>query len=166
MTTPGLEDPREEPGHLPTDDVLVRTLTEGDLEPVVRVDSASMGRPRREYYAAKLRTALTEGKLQTSLVAELDDHVVGFVLAKVYYGEFGQAEPVAVVDSMGVDPAYRKRHVGQALLRQLLLNLGALGVERVQTEVDWQQLDLMSFLAAQGFVPAPRLCLERRLGSP
>ena len=69
-----------------------------------------------------------------------------------------------MIDSIGVDPPSRGQHVGQALLRQLLINLQALRVERVQTEVDWNQIDLLHFMHRNGFDPAPRVCLERQLG--
>ena len=152
-----------EDGVLPTDAVTVRDLRASDISAIVRVDRASTGSARREYYEAKVRAVLTEPKLRTSLVAELDDHVVGFLLARVHYGEFGRAEPVAVIDSLGVDPEYRKRHVGQALMRQLTMNLSALRVERIETQVDGSQRDLLAFLAKCGFGPAPRVCLERGL---
>jgi len=148
---------------LATDAVPVRELRKDDLAAIVKIDKASTGRPRAEYYEAKVRQAIDEPKLRTSLVAEQDGHVVGFLLARLFYGEFGRTEAVAVIDSVGVDPAFRGRHVGQALLRQLVLNLTALRVERIETEVDWQQFDLLSFLARNGFRPAPRLCLERVL---
>ena len=151
-------------GVLPSDDVPVRALRNDDLAAVVKIDTASMGRPREEYYRAKFEESTERGGgPRTSLVAEIDGHAVGFVLAKVYYGEFGQSEPVAVIDSIGVDPRFRGQHVGQALLRQLLINLQALRVERVQTEVDWNQINLLHFLNRNGFKPAPRICLERQL---
>lgn len=151
------------PGELLEDRVAVRTLREDDLADLIRVDRAAMGRAREEYYRAKVRAALREATLQASLVAELDDRVVGFALATLYYGEFGRPEPVAVVDSLGVDPEYRHRHVGRALMRQLLMNLRALGVERVETQVTWEQLDVLRFLASQGFRPAARIALELEL---
>ena len=152
-------------GVLPTDHVPVRALREDDLTAVVKIDTASMGRPREEYYRAKFRESLEQAAgPRTSLVAEIDGHAVGFLLAKVYFGEFGQAEPVAVIDSIGVDPRFRGQYVGQALLRQLLINLQALRIERVQTVVDWGQIDLLHFMHKNGFDPAPRVCLERRLG--
>ena len=157
------DDHEDEDGKLPTDAVTVRELREGDLAAIVKIDRASTGHARREYYESKLKAALAEVKLRTSLVAELDGHVTGFLLARVYYGEFGKAEPVAVIDSIGVDPAFRKRRVGQALLLQLTNNLRGLRVERVETQIDWTQIDLLSFLMRQGFRPAPRLCLERTL---
>jgi ribosomal protein S18 acetylase RimI-like enzyme len=153
-----------EPGLLETDAIAVRALRDDDLGAIVKIDAASMGRPREEYYRAKFREAHEEAAgPRTSLVAEVDGHPVGFLLAKVYYGEFGQAEPVAVIDSVGVDPRFRKQHIGQALLRQLLMNLQGLRIERVRTEVDWEQLDLLHFLQRNGFAPARRFCLERTL---
>lgn len=150
-------------GSLPTDAVLVRDLRVPDLMAIVKIDRHSTGRLREDYYKAKLKAAVSEPTLRTSLVAEIDGHVVGFVLARLFYGEFGRAEAVAVIDSLGVDPAFRKRSVGQALLRQLLLNLRALRVERIETQVDWDQFDLLAFLAKNGFRPAARMCLEREL---
>lgn len=157
-------DAERDDGTLPTDAVLVRDLRESDAGAIVKIDRASTGRLRDEYYRAKVKAALAEPMLRTSLVAEIDGHPAGFLLAKVFYGEFGHAEPVAVIDSVGVDPKMRGRHVGQALMRQLTMNLTALRVERIETQVDWDQFDLLAFLAKNGFRPAARLCLERRLG--
>ncbi len=86
---------------------------------------------------------------------------MGFVVATVFFGEFGVMEPSATLDAIGVDPASRRRHVGEALVRQLRLNLGALRVTRLRTEVSWDDFDLLAFCRRQGFTPAPRLCLER-----
>ncbi len=153
----------DQPGVLPTDDVFVRTLRADDLAPIVKVDAHAMGRPREEFYRAKLKASLEEGRLHTSVVAEMDGHVVGFLLSRVYYGEFGQAEAIAVIDSMGVDPGYRRQQVGQAMMRQLVMNLRALDVEKIQTQVDWEQFDLLRFLSSHGFEPAQRFCLELNL---
>jgi ribosomal protein S18 acetylase RimI-like enzyme len=150
-------------GALATGAVTVRSLCADDLAAIVKIDRHSTGLVRHEYYEAKVHQAVAEQKLHVSLVAEVDAHVVGFLLARVYYGEFGQAESVAVADSMGVDPGFRRRGVGEALMHQLVLNLRALGVERLQPQVDWEQLDLLGFLCAHGFEPARRFCLERRI---
>lgn len=151
------------PGELATDSVVVRQLREDDLPAIVRIDRESIGRARPLYYEAKVQRILNEGKLQTSLIAELDGHPVGFVLTTLNYGEFGQTEPAAVIDSIGVMPAFRGRRVGDALLRQLEMNMRALGVERLETQVGWEQRDLLAFLANRGFDPAPRFCLQLRL---
>ncbi len=151
------------PGELETDEIPVRRLTVEDLDPVVRIDAASTGTTRREFYRAKLGRALEDSSVQLSLAAELDGMVVGFLIVTFYYGEFGLPETAAVIEALGVHPEYRHRRVSKALMRQLEMNLKALGVATVRTEVSWEQQDLLRFLAHLGFEPAPRFCLQKRL---
>lgn len=147
-------------GALDTDAIVVRQLAASDLDAIVRIDQRIVGRSRRRYYEQKLRDALLQGALRISLAAEDDGALAGFLLGSLYYGEFGMPEPAAVLDTIAVDPERRGRKVGKALMRQLVMNLRALGIETVRTEVGWAQLDLLSFLARQGFAPAPRFCLD------
>ncbi|MBX7196907.1 MAG: GNAT family N-acetyltransferase [Sandaracinaceae bacterium] len=151
------------PGRLDTDEVLVRTLNEKDLEPIVRIDSAAMGRSRHEYYRDKVTAALRDSRVRMSLVAEMDGAVVGFLMAQIHYGEFGRPEPTAVLDSIGVHPEWRDHHVGKALMRQFTMNAKALGVEVIRTEVSWDDFSLLAFLRREGFAPGHRLVLERSL---
>lgn len=150
-------------GELETDSIAVRTLTEDDLEAVVRIDASSSGLTRQDFYRAKIDRALNDSSVQLSLGAELDDMLVGFLIVAFYYGEFGIPETVAVIEAIGVHPEYRRHKVGLALLRQLEMNLRALHVEKVRTEVAWEQIDLLAFLAQTGYRPAARLCLEKDL---
>ncbi len=154
-------EPQTEPGILETDAVPVRALRASDLEAVVAIDAAASGRRRPRYFGRLLERGLRDSDVHLSLVAELDGRVTGFVVATVFYGEFGVSEPSATLDAIAVDPASRRRRVGEALLRQLRLNLGALRVATLRTEVPWDDFDLLAFCRDQGFVPAGRLCLER-----
>lgn len=151
------------PGRLETDDVIVRTLEERDLESIVRIDAAAVGRRRLEYYQDRVKAALGDSRIHTSLVAELEGAVVGFLMSTNYYGEFGQPEPTAVIDSLGVLPERRGHHVGEALMRQFVMNAQALRVERVRTEVAWNDLDLLRFFDKSGFAPSSQIVLERKL---
>ena len=151
------------PGTLDTDSVLVRNLRLSDLDAVVKIDERILGRSRRRYFEIKLREALAVGAMKISLAAEDEGVLAGFLLGSLYYGEFGQPEPSAVLDTIGVDPARRDRKIGKALVRQLVMNLRALGIHSVRTEVAWDNFGLLAFLARQDFVPAHRLCLEMDL---
>jgi predicted N-acetyltransferase YhbS len=152
-----------EPGQLETDSVAVRSLQRGDAEAVARIDERITGRSRRAYFEKKIEVTLREAGISLSLVAEIDRAPVGFLVASVDYGQFGVLEPVAVLDAIGVHPDFRDRRVGSALLRQLALNLRALHIQTLRTEVDWRQSDLAQFLQRQRFLPAARLCLEARV---
>lgn len=158
------ETPLAPPGEpLADEDVIVRDLRADDLDRIVRIDRHATGHERRDYYQRRLQMALTESGIRVSLAADVDGSLVGFLLGRVFHGEYGRTESVAIIDSIGVDPAFRSRGVGHALLAQLRRNLTALRVERVETTVDWDAWELLRFLQASGFRPAPRLALEMQM---
>jgi ribosomal protein S18 acetylase RimI-like enzyme len=151
-------------GCLETDAVEVSALLAEDLDAIVRIDKAITGRSRMGFLRHRLDAALRDASVRVALKAHVEGNLVGFVLGAIYYGEFGVPEPSAVVDVIGVHPEFAGRHVGAALFRQLEMQLGALGIDTLRTEVDWSQQGLLHFLEHQGFTPAARLCLEKRVG--
>lgn len=142
------------------DEVIVRRLQPQDLEAVIHLDAKLTGRRRTEYFKLKLNENLSATGIVVSLAAELDGLFAGFLLARVYYGEFGLLEPAAVLDTFGVHPDFRRRGVGRALMIQLMTDLRGLGVPRLSTEVSWDDPDLITFFQHQGFRPAQRFCLD------
>jgi ribosomal protein S18 acetylase RimI-like enzyme len=145
-----------------TDDpgVVIRNLKPEDCSRLVAIDEKLTGRSRRLWYEGKLKRALEESDLQVSLGAESDGRLVGAMIAAVHFGEFGLPEPLAVLDTVLVDPAFERRGIARALFEQLILNLNALRIERVRTEVAWDDHELASFFGTMGFRPVPRLVLE------
>ncbi len=150
----------QEPGSLETDAVEVRTLKSDDLPWVVHIDTQHSDHTRTEYFKLKLRETETDAGVQVSLAAFVDGEPAGFLMARTYYGEFGMPEPVTQLDALAVSKGYEGRHVAEALLRQLTMNLRGLGIATIRTEVEWSQLSLLGFFQHAGFKPAPRLCLE------
>lgn len=140
--------------------VYVRRLRPDDLTRVVTLDGHVTGRRRDEYFKIKLDQALAETGIEVSLAAEIDGCFTGFLLARVYYGEFGSLEPVAVLDTIAVHPDYQGQGVGAALLDQLCKNLSALGIPSLRTEVGWEDQHLLHFFHHARFRPADRLCLD------
>ncbi len=140
--------------------VLVRNLRAEDFDRLVAIDAAATGRRREQFLSLKMKQAFADSGIAVSLVAEVDEHVIGFVLARVYYGEFGVVEPAAVLDVLGVHPDHRGRHVAAALVDQLRTNLLGLGIPTLQTEVRWDSPELLTFFQHEGFTMAPRVCLD------
>lgn len=139
----------------------VRSMTEQDLPAIVRLDRKITGRDRTPYYARKAAEVLRQSGVRVSLVAERGGDFAGFVMARVDLGEFGRTEPIAVLDTIGVSPAFARAGVGGALLAQLVLNLGSLRVERIVTQVAWNDLGLLAFLDHAGFERSQRLSFEK-----
>jgi ribosomal protein S18 acetylase RimI-like enzyme len=141
----------------------LRAMAAEDLPAIVRIDRLLTGRDRTEYMRAQLAEALDDSAIRISLVARLDDTVVGYLMARTDLGDFGRTEPVAIIDTIGVDPEYAHRGVGHALMSQLFVNLGALRVERVETIIAPRDLALLGFLYGCGFAPSQRLAFVRRV---
>jgi len=148
---------------LSRDKIPVRSMEERDLRKIIDIDRRITGRDRSAYYTQKLDEMLRQSGVRISLVAEVDGFVAGFIMARVDAGDFGALAPEAVIDTIGVDPERPGQGIGQALISQLLANLGALRVERLRTLVAWDEHDLVRFLAGVGFAPAQRLVLRRSL---
>lgn len=143
--------------------LVVRSLEEQDVATLARIDRQITGRDRTPYFRAKTKEALSRSGVRVSLIAEVDHTPAGFVMARVDLGEFGRTEPKAVIDTVGVHPAFKGGHVGRALLEQLFLNLRTLQVEGVVTQVGWDHFELLQFLARTGFRPSQRLSFDKDL---
>lgn len=145
--------------------VVVRNLRPSDLDAVILLDAKNIGRRRDEFFKLKLSQALADTGITVSLAAELDGAFVGFLLARVFYGEFGVTERVAVMDVIDVHPDFRGQHVATSLLDQLRTNLLALGIGVLRTEVGWENTELLGFFRREGFVMAQRICLDLNLAA-
>jgi ribosomal protein S18 acetylase RimI-like enzyme len=144
------------------EDVEIRVMRGSDLGPVTDIDYKVFGQRRPEYYERKIAEVLDEesGRLVTSLVAEVDGEVVGFMMGSVYLGEFGIPESIAYIDTIGVDPEYQRQGIAGYLLDEFKTTVGKAGVKKVHTLVNWANTDLLGFFADQGFVAANTLNLK------
>lgn len=141
----------------------VRALEAGDLDDIIRIDRRVSGRRREDYIRELFDEAMNDSAVRVSLLACVDGIAAGFVMARTDFGDYGRAEPVAVLDTIGVDPDYGHRGVGHALLSQLFVNLAALRVERVETMVTRENFGLLGFFYDAGFEQSQRLSFDKRV---
>jgi GNAT superfamily N-acetyltransferase len=148
---------------LARDSADVRTMDASDLYDIVRIDRGITGRDRSAYIGPRLAETINDSSIRVSLTARCDDTIVGYLMARADIGDFGRTEPVAVIDTIGVDPEYARCGVGRALVSQLFANLGALRVERVETVSSPHEPGLGVFFSRLGFAPSQRLAFVRSL---
>ncbi|MCP5075574.1 MAG: GNAT family N-acetyltransferase [Rhodobacteraceae bacterium] len=148
---------------LSNDKVPVRTMSDNDLAKIILIDTANTGQDRSDYYARKQHENLHQSGVQVSLVAEQDGFPVGFVMARVDFGEFGRTSVEAVMDTIAVDPGFQGQSIGQMLMAKLMANLSNLQVETVRTEVAWDDTRLNDFFSSVGFRPAQRITLTKAM---
>jgi len=160
--TAGAGAPQAEAGE-DNDRILVRSMAAEDLHSVVSLDRGITGRDRSGYYQRKMDEALRSNGIRLSMLAEIDKTPAGFIMARVDYGEFGQTEMEAVLDTIGVDAEFRTQGVGSVLLAQLIAHLASLRVERVRTVVEWNDVNLIGFFDRLGFKPTQNVVLALAL---
>jgi ribosomal protein S18 acetylase RimI-like enzyme len=158
--------------------VKIRSLSENDLNAVVRIDKRVLGRERRDFWRRKI--AYSDIYPRPSLVAEVDGKVVGFILGYVSGWEFGVPDSVGWIDTLGVDPDYQRKGIGRLLfdaLIEVFRNSGKEkmaevkgekktkieGVNVVYTLVNWDRMDLLQFYHTMGFKKGDVLNLEFKI---
>ncbi|HLX15313.1 MAG TPA: GNAT family N-acetyltransferase [Bradyrhizobium sp.] len=143
--------------YLTPDPISVRSMTLADLPSVIGLDRGITGQDRSVYLKRKVDEALRKNGVRLSMLAEIDETPAGFIMARVDYGEFGETEAEAVLDTIGVDSEFQRQNVATSLLAQLLSQLSSLRVERVRTVVEWNNTSLIAFLDRSGFKPTQNL---------
>lgn len=141
------------------DEIVIRVMTERDLEAIVKIDLEISGQNRIEYYREKIN-ALEDAGINTSLVAEINGRVVGFMMGEVYHGEFGIPEPTALIDTLGVLPDYQHQGIASAILEQFITNIKAIKVDLIHTLTNWNDWNSLKFFHRRGFKPSQRINLE------
>jgi ribosomal protein S18 acetylase RimI-like enzyme len=136
-----------------------------DFDAVVGIDEKVLKASRPDYYEMKFEKLFkSKDYLPTSLVAEEEDGtVVGFVMGVLYMGEYGIFQEEATLDTIGVDPNYQHKSIGKQLINEFMDHLKTLGVQKINTLVDWNDSKLIQFFSANQFSPSKSINLERRL---
>lgn len=131
--------------------IRIRVMEDSDLERMISIDAKAYGHVRRSYFEEKFAICLHDPGINTSLVAETDGIVIGFLVGQLYFGEFGIPVTRAVLHTLGVHPDFAHQHVAQKLLEQYRKNMEGLRVETIHTLVDWDRLELIGFFKSMGF---------------
>lgn len=145
-------------------DLVIRNLQKHDIDAIIRIDSLMTGYPRNLYFERKFHRIFGEdSQLLLSLIAEYKGRVVGYIMGEANTGEYGIPEPVASVDTLGIDPEFKRMGVGHLLLDEYCALAAKAGIELMTTLVSEDWPDLVKFFKAEQFKPARMVALDRKL---
>lgn len=130
--------------------IQVRSLTELDLDGIVRIGEKTRNRYEPDLWESRVTYYLRRAP-EGSLVAEVEGEVAGFMLGDIRSGEFGIEEQCGWIEVMGVDPELAGRGVGRALAEEMLQRYQARGVNKVRTMVDSSMPEVEAFFQHLGF---------------
>ena len=142
--------------------VKLRPLVYEDLEQVVAIDAKVGPHRGREYWQRKFELAENRPP-GTSIVAELDGKVIGFIMGEVSGWEFGVPEDYAWLNIIGVHPDYPRMGIGKRLVEELIHQFKLIGVKTVYTLVNWYDPQLLPFFRHMGFHRGDLINLERKI---
>ncbi len=145
--------------------IKIRLMKSNDFDAVVAIDQKVLKVSRPEYYQVKFEKLVqSKDYVPASLVAEIEGGtVVGFVMGELYIGDYGISQEEATLDTIGVDPDYQHRGIGEQLINEFMDHLRTLGVRKINTLVDWNDSKLIHFFSANQFSPSKTINLERSL---
>jgi ribosomal protein S18 acetylase RimI-like enzyme len=143
-------------------DLVIRPVTELDIEAICKIDEQVTGAYRPEVWEDRVMYYIRRDP-DSSQVAEAGGRILGFMLGEVRGGEFGLEEPTGWVEFFGVDPDARDKGVGRSLIEAVLGGFKRRGAHVARTMVRSEDKDIDAFIRRNGFLPAPVAALEKRL---
>ena len=145
--------------------IKIRLMKTEDFDAVVGIDEKVLKTARPEYYEMKFEKLFqSKDYVPASLVAEEEDgSVVGFVMGELFLGEYGIFQEQATLDTIGVDPDCQQKGIGRQLMKEFMDHLRELGVQKINTLVDWNYSNLVDFFRSYEFAASKTINLERSL---
>ena len=142
--------------------VYIRNLDKNDLNAIVAIEDRVTGIARRAYWEKRIEISEAIRPHWASLVAEVDNRVVGFLLGRAGELEFGLPGTVAWIEIIGVDPAYRKRGIARSLLEQFTSSAEDHGVKTIFTLVGRDQPEIKNFFNSLGFAQGEMVHFQKQ----
>jgi ribosomal protein S18 acetylase RimI-like enzyme len=138
--------------------VNVRKMMEGDIEAVLAIDRKIIGKNRAFTYDF----SPLGGELTMSVVAEAEGRIIGFLLGQTSTSSY-DATDIAMVENIGVDPAYLHHRIGTRLMQAFIECCKKRGVDSIHAMVRSQDGQLIPFLRSMDFIDGKLIELVRPL---
>jgi ribosomal protein S18 acetylase RimI-like enzyme len=141
---------------------ILRAMAIRDLDRIVEIDTKVLGQSRPDYWEMKLELVEKRSPM-SSLVAEVNGEVIGFVIGDASGWEYGVPENIGWIDTIGVDPSWQRKGIAKLLLTEMINNLKKVGVEKIYSFVNWRDWSLLRFFDAMGFEKGDMINVELKL---
>ncbi len=141
----------------------VRNLEKRDVPAIVDMEEKQTGVARPTYWEKRIEMSEAIRPHWASLVAEVDNRVVGFILGRAGELEFGLPGTVAWIEMIGVDPAFRRRGVAHALVEKFTESAEDHGIRTVFTLITSNQTEMQHFFSRLGFIQGKMLHYQKEI---
>jgi len=141
--------------------VTIRKLKKRDAPSIARINKSITNTESNLDFRLIVREELKRA-MDTSLVAELDGKVVGYIISYISSGNFG-ADQCAWIAMFGVDPKHMGQGIGIRLAEEIFQYYKQKGIVKIYTSVRWDSTDILSFFKTLGFDRSNFINLRKEL---
>jgi N-acetylglutamate synthase-like GNAT family acetyltransferase len=145
--------------------VLVRNLEKRDVPAIVDMEERQTGVARPSFWEKRIEMSEAIRPHWASLVAEIDNRVVGFLLGRAGELEFGLPGTVAWIEMIGVDPVFRRGGAARALIKNFSESAEDHGIRTIFTLITSNQTELQQFFSRLGFIHGKMLHYQKELST-
>jgi len=123
--------------------VSIRSMVPEDIDGILAIDRKISGVQRAVTFRDLFREVLG-GQMDVSFVAEVDNQMVGFVLANLTYVR-EQVTEACVIQIFGVDPKHQRQGIASKLILALLDKCRSKKIKLVRIMIDERDSELQGF---------------------
>ena len=145
--------------------VYVRNLEKRDVPAIVDMEERQTGVARPGFWEKRIEISEAIRPHWASLVVEVDNRVVGFLLGRAGELEFGLPGTVAWIEMIGIDPVFRRQGVARALIEQFSESAEDHGITTIFTLITSNQTEMQEFFSRLGFIQGKMLHYQKELPS-
>ena len=129
--------------------VNIREMSVEDVEGILDIEKRVTGSNRAPTYAP-VPDSCIGGEVENSLVAELDDRIVGFLLGRIARSPTALLD-VAWIELIGVLPEHHRKSIGTRLVEAWRERCRQKGIKKVHVMISWRDWLMLSFFESLGF---------------
>jgi N-acetylglutamate synthase-like GNAT family acetyltransferase len=127
----------------------IRDMGEEDVEGILSIERDVKGNSRAVTYAP-VPDSCVGGEIGSSVVAEENGRIVGFVLGRVVSSPLESGD-IAWIELIGIHPEYQSKGIGKRMVEAWKDRCRAKGIRKVHIMVNWRDWWMQSFFVSLGF---------------
>ena len=144
------------------DRVIIREIRKDDAQAIQDIRVAISAKDADVDFQKLVDQHIQDRDSQTSLVAEVNNKIAGFMISTTLYAGFGLRKSAWIV-SIGVHPDYMGQGLGLTLAEKTCEVYKEKGVKSIYSSVMWDSIDVLSFFKKLGFKRSEFINLKKDL---